>query len=156
MTFGTRPRWKQPPFKTHSKPKGKKSRDRQTARRRRAWAWTGRGLSPLSHAGCDAATPIPPELRSCWPPISALKLCYGQPVRPVFALLWLVLAVGGKRVRPKTALEHLQGTVLLWLLFFSFLLPAHFFRWRLLWTNECGLEKRGKRSFCGWPLPLHR
>ena len=39
---------------------------------------------------------------------------------------------------------------------FSFLLPAHSFGWCSLWTNECGLEKRGKRSFCGWPLPLDR
>ena len=45
---------------------------------------------------------------------------------------------------------------LLWFLSFSFLLPAHSFGWCSLWTNECGLEKRGKRSFCGWPLPLDR
>ena len=74
-----------------------------------------------------------------------------RPARPAFflpsaagALLWLVLAVG-KRVRARP-----------FGLFSFFLLPAHSFGWCLLWTNECGLEKRGKRSFCGWALPLDR
>ena len=63
-----------------------------------------------------------------------------RPVRPFCflsaagALLWLVLAVG-KGVR----LVFLSAAgALLWFLSFSSLLPA----------------KRGKRSFCGWPLPL--
>ena len=132
-------------------------------------------------SGCDATTPTTPELRRPRV-LSALKLCHHQPVLPVFflsaagALLWLVLAVG-KRVRPGKALKLLQGTVfsaealsrparpafflpfcssaagaLLWFLSFSFLLPAHSFGWCSLWTNECDLEKRGKRSFCGWPI----
>ena len=39
-------------------------------------------------------------------------------------------------------------------LFSSFLLPAHSFGWCSLWANECGLEQRGQRSFCSWPLSL--
>ena len=60
----------------------------------------------------------------------------GPPVRPLFFLS----AAGA----------------LLWFLSLSFLLPAHSFGWCSLWTNECGLEQRGKRSFCGWPPPLDR
>ena len=73
---------------------------------------------------------------TCRAQFSALKLCHGPPVRPFFFLS----AAGA----------------LLWFLSFSFLLPAHSFGWCSLWTNERGLEKRGKRSFCGWPLPLDR
>ena len=100
---------------------------------------------------------------TCRAQFSALKLCHGPPVRLFFLSFCcrrtpLVGArcgqtSAGPPVRPLFFLA--AAGALLWFLSFSFL-PARSFGWCSLWTNECGLEKRGKRSFCGWPLPLDR
>ena len=88
-----------------------------------------------------------------------------RPARPAFSLPFccrrtpLVGARCGQTSAgpPVRLLFFLSAAgALLWFLSFSFLLPARSFGWCSLWTNECGLEKRGKRSFCGWPLPLDR
>ena len=95
---------------------------------------------------------------------SNMQQGYRSVQRPLFAV--------GKRARPGKALKHPQGTV------FSaealsrparpaFLLPFCCRRTPLV-GSRCGQRsgffpfplccrrKRGKRSFCGWPLPLDR
>ena len=134
--------------------------------------------------GCDATTPTAPELEgrecsnTCWPQLSALKLCHSQPVRSLLRrgrapnVAFESNMQQGYRSRgsgqpqklrfPRWSRPHSfvhsehqpKGVRRQQGLFSSFLLPAHSFGWCSLWTNECGLEQRGQRSFCSWPLSL--
>ena len=74
---------------------------------------------------------------ACRAQFSALKLCHGPLVRPFcFLSAAGALAVGkGVRVRPLVFLSAAGA---------------------LLWFLSCCRRKRGKRGFCGWPLPLDR
>ena len=65
MTFGTRPRWKQPPLaRRTANPKERRAGIGRLSQTQTRMGMDRPGIEPaLSHAGCDAATPTTPELR---------------------------------------------------------------------------------------------
>ena len=65
MTFGTRPRWKQPPLaRRTANPKERRAGIGRQSQTQARMGMDRPGIEPaLSHAGCDAATPTTPELR---------------------------------------------------------------------------------------------
>ena len=138
---------------------------------------------PLSQCGCDATTPTAPELSRPRVLNYLLRTAFSAEAlsRPARSQLrrGRVPNVAfesnmqqGYRSRgsgqpqklrfPRWSRPHLfvhsehqpKGVRRQQGLFSSFLLPAHSFGWCSLWTNECGLEQRGQRSFCSWPLSL--